>query len=57
METAFGADVEVALEVRTRDRDAAEARLSEQTNSQAEILWIANTYELWPAETGAQEGD
>ncbi len=57
LETAFGADVEVTLEVRTRDRDAVEARLSEQTNSQAEILWIANTYEPWPAETGAQEGD
>ena len=57
LETAFGADVEVTLEVRNRDRGAAEARLSEQTNSQAEILWIANTYELWPAETGAQEGD
>ena len=57
LETAFGTDVEVTLEARTRDRDRVEARLNEATNSQAEILWIANTYELWPAETGAQEGD
>ena len=50
LETAFGADVEVTLAVRTRDRDAVEARLSEQTNSQAEIIWLNNTYEPWPIE-------
>ena len=54
-ETAFGADVEVTLAVRTRDRDTVETRLSEQTNSQAEILWLSNTFEPWPMENEIKE--
>ena len=54
-ETAFGADVEVTLAVRARDRDRVEARLSEQTNSQAEILWLTNTFEPWPMENEIKE--
>ena len=56
-DTAFGADVEVTLEVRTRDRDRVEQQLSEQTNSQAEILWLANTFEPWPTENNEKESN
>ena len=56
-DTAFGADVEVTLEVRTYDRDRVERQLSEQTNSQAEILWLANTFEPWPTENNEKESN
>ncbi len=56
-DTAFGADVEVTLEVRTRDRDRVEQQLSEQTNSQAEILWLANTFEPWPTDNNEKESN
>ena len=49
-DTAFGADVEVSREGRSRDRELVEKRLYEQTNSQAEILWTDNGFEPWPIE-------
>ena len=51
IETVFGTDVEVTLAVRTRDRESVETRLNEQTNRQAEILWIARDFEPWSVGT------
>ena len=54
-ETAFGADVEVTLAVRTGDRNTVEQTLTQQTNGQAELLWLSEDYEAWPAESRAGE--
>ena len=48
VDTAFGADVEVTLAVRLADQIQVETAMTESTNSQAEIIWIGEDYELWP---------
>ena len=55
VETSFGADVEATFIVRSNDRNAVEERITEQTNSQAEIIWISKTYEPWPITAGLGE--
>ena len=54
LDTAFGADVEVTLAVRTRDRDRAEQRLTEVTHSLAQVVWLGESFEPWPVD-GPQE--